>query len=79
MSQLTADQVLKLGASELAQDNLTVLTDGVWLREYRKNEKERDWGPVEGFVERLETLGRDIGLRNLVAAAIRTRIMILAE
>lgn len=79
VKQLTPDEVSKLGSSNLAEDNATVLTDGVWFREYEKSESQRDWGPVENLVERLEAFARNIGLRVLEVAAIRTRIMLLAE
>jgi tetratricopeptide (TPR) repeat protein len=77
--QLDRQQVSQLEASILAPDNATILPDNVWLREYRKDESERNWDRVEGLVRRIEEVGREIGLRVLETAAIRTRIMIAAE
>ncbi len=77
--QLTVDQTRSFAASELAQDNSTILTDGIWLREYRKEESKRNWDHVERLVEKVEQLAKDKNLKVLEAAAIRTRIMITAE
>jgi hypothetical protein len=75
---LKRNQIHALAASDLA-DNATILSDGVWHREYLAKASAGDWDRVEQLVQQLEDLGREVGLRVLEAAAIRTRIMILAE
>jgi hypothetical protein len=78
VSDLNEQQAANLSASDLADDNSTILTDGIWLREYRGPEPH-NWDRVEHLVRRLEELGKRIRLIPLHVAAIRTRIMILAE
>jgi hypothetical protein len=77
--QLTPSQIEAVSRSELAEDNATILCDGIWLREYRLRDSERDWGRVERMIKKLEELASEKGLSVLEAAAVRTRIMILAE
>src|SRR5215469_6124859 len=77
--QLTDEQTKNLAATELAQDNSTILTDGIWLREYRKEESKRNWDRVEQLVQKVEQLAKGKNLKVLEAAAVRTRIMMIAE
>ena len=76
--QLSQEQLQHLAESDLAADNATVLTDGIWLREYKKT-GEKDWEKVETLVLRLEKLGEETNLTILRVAAIRTLIMLRAE
>ena len=78
VKQLSNEQVRRLADSDLAPDNAVILTDGIWLREYRKA-GEKDWDRVEALVSRLQTLAEEIRLLILRAAAIRTLIMLRAE
>ena len=79
ISRYTTAQIDTLKRSELMDDNVTMLCDGIWLRVYRKPEAERDWGPVIRKIEQVAATARAIGFSLLEAAAVRTRIMILAE
>jgi tetratricopeptide (TPR) repeat protein len=79
ISRLTPAQIEKLKNSELMEDNVTILCDGIWLRVYLKPEAERDWSPVKKKLGEVEATARAIGFSLLEAAAIRTQIMILAE
>ena len=79
VGQLGPEQVRVLSESALAEDNSTVFCDSVWLREYRKPEKDRNWEPVEGTLRLIEGRARNLGLDLLNAAAVRTQIVILAE
>lgn len=79
ISRYTPTQIETLKRSDLMEDNITILCDGIWMRVYRKPEAERDWGPVKEKLEQVEAIGRAIGFPLLEAAAIRTRVMVLAE
>src|SRR5262249_51618655 len=79
ISQYTPTQIQSLKRSELMNDNITILCDGIWMRVYQKPDAERDWGPVKEKLEEVEATARAIGFPLLEAAALRTRIMVLAE
>lgn len=79
VQQLDAGQNARLAASSLASDSATIICDGIWFRDYKKPEGERDWDRVEQLVRQLESLGHRKGLQTLEAAALRTLIMIQAE
>lgn len=79
ISQYTPAQIEALKRSDLMEDNITILCDGIWMRVYQKPEAERDWGPVKKKLEDVEATARAIGFRLLEAAAVRTRVMITAE
>lgn len=77
VKQLSKEEVRRLAESEIAADNAVILTDGIWLREYRKGTK--DWAGVEALVLELLQVSEAIDLPILHAAAIRTLIMLRAE
>ena len=79
IAQFTPTQVETLKRSDLMDDNVTILCDGIWLRIYRVPEAERNWGPVKNKLKDVESTARTINFALLEAAAIRTQIMILAE
>lgn len=79
ISRYTQAQIETLRRSDLMDDNITILCDGIWLRVYLKPEAEREWGPVKKKLEEIEATARAIGFPLLEAAAVRTRIMVLAE
>ncbi len=79
LSQYTPEQIRALKGGELMEDNITILCDGVWMRVYQKPESERDWIPVKKKLEEIEATARAVDFPLLEAAAMRTRIMILAE
>lgn len=79
ISRYTPAQIETLRRSDLMEDDITILCDGIWMRVYRKPEAERDWGPVKKKLEQVEATARAISFPLLEAAAVRTRIMVLAE
>jgi hypothetical protein len=72
-------QLEVLKHSELMEDNVTILCDGIWMRVYQRLESDRSWAPVKEKLEQVEATARAIDFQLLEAAAIRTRIMVLAE
>lgn len=79
VAQLTPAQRRSLLASDLAEDNSTIICDSVWLREYRKPERERNWEAAQQEIKRISARAAELGLGIVNAAAIRTEITILAE
>ena len=79
ISRFTPAQIETLKSSELMEDNITILCDGIWQRVYLKPEAERDWSPVKKKLGEVEATARAIGFSLLEAAAVRTQIMLLAE
>ncbi|MGB7591339.1 MAG: hypothetical protein WCD04_19345 [Terriglobia bacterium] len=79
ISRFTPAQIENLKSSELMEDNVTILSDGIWLREYLKPETERDWDSVARKLDQVEATARTINFPLLEAAAVRTRIILLAE
>jgi tetratricopeptide (TPR) repeat protein len=79
LSRYTPEQIKTLKNSEMMEDNITILCDGTWMRDYQKPESERDWIPVRKKLEEIEVTARVVDFPLLEAAAVRTRIMILAE
>jgi hypothetical protein len=79
ISRFTPEQLETLKASEMTEDNVTILCDGYWRREYFKPEAERDWDHVALKLDGVDRTARAIQFHLLEAAAIRTRIMLLAE
>jgi hypothetical protein len=79
ISRYTPAQMETLKRSDMMEDNITLLCDGIWMRVYRKPEAQRDWGPVKKKLEDVEATARAIGFPLLEAAALRTLVMILAE
>jgi hypothetical protein len=79
LSRYTPAQIATIQKSELMADNVTILCDGIWQRVYLKPEGARDWIPVKKKLEEVEATARSIGFPVLEAAAVRTRIMVLAE
>ena len=77
--RFTLDQLETLKRSEFKEDNVTILCDGVWLRVYQEPEAERNWEPVKTKLEEIEATARAIDFPLLEAAALRTRIMVVAE
>jgi tetratricopeptide (TPR) repeat protein len=75
----TPNQLDALKASEMTEDNVTILCDGYWRREYSKPEAERDWNHVAQKLDGVDRTARTVKFDLLRAAAIRTRIMLLAE
>jgi hypothetical protein len=65
--------------SEMAEDNVTILCDGYWRRVYLRPESEWDWGHVAQKLDTIDQTASAINFPLLEAAAIRTRIMLLAE
>lgn len=79
ISQYTPAQIETIMKSELMGDNVTILCDGIWQRVYLKPEGVRDWKPVSKKLKDVEATALAIGFPLLEAAAVRTRIMLLAE
>lgn len=79
LTRLTPKQLEVLKASEMAEDNVTIFCDGYWRREYFKPEAERDWDHVAQKLDGVDRTAHAIKFDLLEAAAIRTRIMLLAE
>ncbi len=79
ISRFTPKQLQTLKASEMTEDNVTILCDGYWRREFSKSEAERDWSHVAQKLDGVDRAARAIHFDLLEAAAIRTRIMLLAE
>ncbi len=79
ISRFTPEQLKTLTASEMTEDNVTILCDGYWRREFSKPESERDWNHVAQKLDGVDRAARGIQFDLLEAAAIRTRIMLLAE
>jgi hypothetical protein len=79
LNKLSPEQLKVLAESELAQDNAVVLCDSIWLREYQKPTGQRNWESVEKVLNRVEDTASKLGLSLVKAAAIRTRIVIIAE
>jgi tetratricopeptide (TPR) repeat protein len=79
ISRYTPAQIDTLKRSDLMDDNVTILCDGIWMRVYRKPEAERAWEPVKKKLARVAATARAIGFPLLEAAAVRTLIMVLAE
>ena len=79
ISRLTPAQIENLKSSDLMEDNITILCDGIWMREYLKPETDRHWNSVRAKLNEVEATARAIGFPLLEAAAVRTRIMLLAE
>ena len=79
ISQFTPEQIETLKSAELAEDNITILCDGVWRRQYDKPKSERDWGHAKEVLTRIEAIAQTVPYPLLEAAAIRNRIVISAE
>jgi hypothetical protein len=79
LKQFSKTQLQVLAISELAEDNVVIVCDGVWSRELRKPQEQRDWAHVKAKLEQMGEVGRLIGFSLLEAAAIRARITVLAE
>ncbi len=79
ISRFTPEQLEILKASEMTEDNVTILCDGYWRRQFFKPEAERDWDHVAQKLDGVDRTARTIQFHLLDAAAIRTRIMLLAE
>jgi hypothetical protein len=79
LRRYTPEQLSVLKSSELMEDNITILCDGIWLRVYQRPEAERDWAPVTAKLLEIGAVAEVTEFTLLEAAAIRTRIMILAE
>ena len=79
LKQFSKTQLQVLAISELAEDNVVIVCDGVWSRELRKPQEHRDWAHVKAKLEQMGEVGRLIGFSLLEAAAIRARITVLAE
>jgi hypothetical protein len=79
LERFKPNQIDVLKSSELMEDNITILCDGIWLRVYQKPENERDWTPVTNKLLQIEAVAKAAHFPLLEASAIRTRIMILAE
>jgi tetratricopeptide (TPR) repeat protein len=79
IAKFSPDQLATLQSSELMEDNVTILCDGIWRREYDKPEEARDWDRVAGKLKHIEATATQIGFPLLAAAAIRTQIVVVAE
>jgi hypothetical protein len=79
ISRYTPEQIRTLKNSEFMEDNITILCDGIWMRMYRNPELERDWISVKNKLKEIEVTARIVDFPLLEAAAVRTRVMILAE
>jgi len=79
IAHYTPVQLDTLIKSEMTEDNVTILCDGYWRREYFKPEAERDWNHVARKLDGVDQTASAINFHLLEAAAIRSRIMLLAE
>jgi tetratricopeptide (TPR) repeat protein/energy-coupling factor transporter ATP-binding protein EcfA2 len=79
VAHFTPNQLHVLKSSEMTEDGVTILCDGYWRREHQKSETERDWNHVAQKLDDVDRTARTISFDLLEAAAIRTRIMLLAE
>ncbi|WP_142988207.1 ATP-binding protein [Granulicella rosea] len=79
IARFTPEQLETLKASEMTEDTVTIFCDGYWRREFFKPEAERDWDHVAQKLDYVDRTARAIQFDLLEAAAIRTRVMLLAE
>jgi hypothetical protein len=79
ISKLSREQIETLESSEMMEDNVTILCDGIWKRQFNRPEQERNWESAAERLRAIEATGLSIGFPLLAAAAIRTQIVILAE
>lgn len=79
IAQLGPEQRRTLEGLELMEDQITIFCDGVWRREYRKLDGERDWIKARENLHRVRKTAAAINFELLEAAAIRTEIVIVAE
>lgn len=79
ISQLDATQLEILGRSELAADNAVALCERVWLREYWKNEADRDWSRCENLLRAIQSTAEKLKVTILATAAARSRMVVMAE
>jgi hypothetical protein len=79
LKQFSSAQLQILAASELAEDNIVLVCDGVWNRELQKPQKERNWSQVKAKLKDMEEAGKALDFPLLEAAAIRSHITVLAE
>lgn len=79
LRQFSRAQLQVLAASELAEDNVPLVCDGVWSRELQKPQIERNWAQVKAKLKDVEEAGKAHDFPLLEAAAIRSRITVQAE
>jgi hypothetical protein len=77
--QFTKTQLGVLASSELAEDNVVLVCDGIWSRELAKPIEDRDWEHVKAKLIEVEETAKGIDFPLLEAAAIRGRIIVIAE
>jgi hypothetical protein len=56
-----------------------IATDSVWMEEHVKPERNKNWGAVNAVLERAQRVGERLSLEPLFAAAVRSRIVVLAD
>ena len=79
IKRFTKTQLNVLASSELAEDNVVIVCDGIWNREFEKSAAERDWTHAKAKLVQVQEAAKEIGFPLLEAAAIRGRIVVLAE
>lgn len=77
--QFTKTQLDVLASSEFAEDNVVLVCDGIWCRELANPIEDRDWEHVKAKLIEVEETAREIDFPLLEAAAIRGRIIVIAE
>ena len=79
IKQFTKTQLNILASSEFAEDNVVIVCDGIWSREFAKPNEDRDWEHVKAKLIQVEEIAKEIDFPLLEAAAIRGRIIVTAE
>ena len=79
LRQFSNAQLNVLANSELAEDNVVIVCDGIWSRELVKPVADRDWEHVKAKLIQIEEAAREIDFPLLEAAAIRGRIIVISE
>lgn len=79
IKQFTKTQLNVLANSEFAEDNVVLVSDGLWSRELAKPKEDRDWMRVKAKLIQVEETAREIDFPLLEAAAIRGQIIVTAE
>ncbi|HEY4839868.1 MAG TPA: hypothetical protein VIH72_14730 [Candidatus Acidoferrales bacterium] len=79
IERLAPVQFENLIAWEVDCNGAVVFCDSIYLREYRKEEPNRNWESAQATIRKIENAGQKLTFGLLRVAALRTRIVVLAE